>query len=542
MPGPLDGVRIVDFTWAWAGPYGAMLLSLLGADIVKIESRTRMDQARIGSIVLGQAKGNYNQQPMFNELNLGKRSIAMNLKAPGAAQVVKQLYAVSDAVMDNFRPGTLDKLGLGYDVMTAIRPDHILLSASALGASGPERNYGGYAPTFAALAGLVALAGQPGAEPMLDRRHRRPARRDGGGGWRCWRRSTTAIGRGSGMFVDHSARESVSMLIGDALLAAQIRPPANPTDEPERLGNGHRALAPHGLYRCAGESAAVAIVCRDDAQWAALLALSGLPLGADPRFATGLSRWKHRTALDAAIGAWTATQEAEPLAARLQAVGVPASVGRNADESPVRLATVPGPRRPGRGGAGGLRPAAGRAAAVAHVAHAGVDPGARPLARRRQPPRPCRNCWATTPPASPRWRRVAPWSDAGRALWDNLCQNENRRRHAERAAPSQGGSHAHRPNPFPPPIPAGADGHGAARRADPRRTPRRRSRPPAWPTPQAQEIIIPMAPADEGGDGLSGSGASEWLPFAVLLGPFLVVVSGLLWLTFRIDASEAEEE
>ena len=122
MPGPLAGVRIVDFTWAWAGPYGAMLLSLLGADVVKIESRTRMDQARIGSIVLGQAKGNYNQQPMFNELNLGKRSIAMNLKAPGAAQVVKDLYAVSDAVMDNFRPGTLDKLGLGYDVMTPFAP------------------------------------------------------------------------------------------------------------------------------------------------------------------------------------------------------------------------------------------------------------------------------------------------------------------------------------------------------------------------------------------------------------------------------------
>ncbi len=333
MPGPLAGVRIVDFTWAWAGPYGAMLLSLLGADVVKIESRTRMDQARIGSIVLGQAKGNHNQQPMFNELNLGKRSIAMNLKAPGAAQVVKDLYAVSDAVMDNFRPGTLDKLGLGYDVMTAIRPDHILLSASALGASGPERSYGGYAPTFAALAGLVALAGEPGAEPMLI------------GGTVDLRVGTGAAlallaalhhrdRTGRGMFIDHSARESISMLIGDALLAAQMRPPARPTDEPERLGNGHRARAPHGLYRCAGEGAAVAIVCRDDAQWEALLAVaaacgSDSALAADPRFATGLSRWKHRAALDAAIEAWTSTQAAEPLAARLQAAGVPASVGRD---------------------------------------------------------------------------------------------------------------------------------------------------------------------------------------------------------------------
>ena len=106
--GPLAGVRVIDFTWAWAGPYGAMLLSLLGADVVKIESRSRMDQARIGSIVLGQSKGNHNQQPMFAELNLGKRSIAMNLKAPGAAEVVKDLYATADAVIDNFRPGTLE--------------------------------------------------------------------------------------------------------------------------------------------------------------------------------------------------------------------------------------------------------------------------------------------------------------------------------------------------------------------------------------------------------------------------------------------------
>ncbi|MXY78210.1 MAG: CoA transferase [Chloroflexi bacterium] len=328
MPGPLAGVRVVDFTWAWAGPYGAMLLRLLGADVVKIESRTRMDQARIGSIVLGQAKGNYNQQPMFTELNLGKRSIAMNLKAPGAAQVVKDLYAISDAVMDNFRPGTLDKLGLGYDVMTAIRPDHILLSASALGATGPERSYGGYAPTFAALAGLVALAGQPGAEPMLI------------GGTVDLRVGTAAAlallaalhrrdRTGQGVFIDHSARESVAMLIGDALLAAQMRPPADPTDEPERLGNGHRAFAPHGLYPCAGDDAAVAIVCRDDAAWAALLAISGLPLGDDPRFATGLSRWKHRADLDAALGAWTRTQEAAPLAARLREAGVPASVSRS---------------------------------------------------------------------------------------------------------------------------------------------------------------------------------------------------------------------
>ena len=327
--GPLAGVRVIDFTWAWAGPYGAMLLSLLGADVVKIESRSRMDQARIGSIVLGQSKGNHNQQPMFAELNLGKRSIAMNLKAPGAAEVVKDFYATADAVIDNFRPGTLEKLGIGFDVMTAIRPDHVLVEASALGADGPERSYGGYAPTFAALAGLVSLTGNPGAAPMMI------------GGTVDLRVGTGAAlallaalhyrdRTGRGMWVDHSACESVSMLIGDALLAAQMRPPASATDEPERFGNGHRAFAPHGLYVCAGDESGVAIACRSDADWEALLGVSGLALGEDPRFATGLLRWKHREALDAAIGEWTATQDAEVLAGRLQEAGVAASVSRDA--------------------------------------------------------------------------------------------------------------------------------------------------------------------------------------------------------------------
>lgn len=333
--GPLAGLRILDFTWAWAGPYGAMILALLGADVIKLEGRTRLDQARMGSIALGRAKGNFNQQPMFTELNLGKRSIAINLKAPGATDVVKDLYGHADGVIDNFRPGTLDKLGLGYDVMTAIRADQILVSASALGAAGPERNYGGYAPTFAALAGLTSLTGRAGEDPMLL------------GGTIDLRVGTAAAlamlaaiayrdRTGRGLFVDHSAREATSILIGEEFLAAQMHPPAALTDAPERLGNGHRAFAPHGLYACAAESdhgdaGRIAISCRHDADWQALLAVWGTEApSTDARFATGLSRWKNREALDEAVAAWTATHSAADLAGRLGAAGVPATVSRDA--------------------------------------------------------------------------------------------------------------------------------------------------------------------------------------------------------------------
>ena len=161
MPGPLSGRRFIDFTWAWAGPYGALQLALLGAEVIKVESTTRMDHSRLRSLAAGQFKGGHNQAPMFNELNLNKRSITLNLKTPEAQQIVKQLAERSDGAIDNFRPGTLDKLGLGYDHLNAVRPEFVMVSSSAVGAAGPERNYVGYAPTFAALAASLTSPATP---------------------------------------------------------------------------------------------------------------------------------------------------------------------------------------------------------------------------------------------------------------------------------------------------------------------------------------------------------------------------------------------
>ena len=329
--GPLAGRRIVDFTWAWAGPYGAMLLALLGADVIKIESRTRLDQARVGSLALGRFKGTVDQQPMFNELNLGKRSLTLNFKGPGATDVVRDLLAVSDAAIDNFRPGTLDKLGLGYDAMRALRPDAILVSSSALGATGPERDYGGYAPTFAALAGLVAVSGHPNADPILM------------GGTIDLRVGTAAAlallvalhhrdRTGRGAFVDASARDAVAILIGEHFLGAQFAAQLNgPQQAP--LGNGHSSYAPHGIYPCRndpdGHERWLALACRTDAEWEAFCRASGLSaLTIDARFATGLGRWKSRQALDQAIGDWTRLLDPEDAAQRLLAAGVPASASR----------------------------------------------------------------------------------------------------------------------------------------------------------------------------------------------------------------------
>ena len=333
--GPLSGVRIVDFTWAWAGPYGTSLLAWLGADVIKVESRTRLDASRERSLTVGAFQGGFDQMPMFNELNLGKRSLALNLKTPQAKQIVKDLAAVSDAAIDNFRPGTLDRLDLGYDVLNTERPNFIMVSASALGATGPERDYAGYAPIFAALAGLAHLSGYPDGPPALM-----------GGNIDLRAGTVTALTlllalyhrdrTGAGQFVDVSARDAVAMHIGETFLEVAMN-----GRDPQRRGNEHSAFAPHDVYRCAPDPASegdgdstsegpvpewVAIACRSDDDWDALLRATGLDeLRSDARFRTGLRRWKHRAALNPIIEAWTGARSAPDAARVLLAAGLPAT-------------------------------------------------------------------------------------------------------------------------------------------------------------------------------------------------------------------------
>ena len=341
--GPLAGRRIIDFTWAWAGPYGAMLLALLGAEVIKVESATRIDHSRQRSLAMGSFSGGLNQAPMFNELNLNKLSIQLNLKTEGAKRAVRDLARASDGAIDNFRPGTLDKLGLGYEALREENAELVMVSASALGAAGPERNYTGYAPTFAALAGLAWLSGEPEEPPLM---------MGGSIDLRAGTAATLAMvsalhyreRTGRGQFVDSSSREAIAMHIGEEFLRCSLL-----GDDGDRLGNGHRAWAPHGAFRCASmhppngtgggtdDGAWLALACRSDREWEALCEVAGIGhLRTDARFSTGLRRWKHREELHRAVEAWTSEQAAAPAAQALNEAGVPASPslwGREIHES-----------------------------------------------------------------------------------------------------------------------------------------------------------------------------------------------------------------
>jgi len=315
---PLEGIRVLDFTWAWAGPQGTLLLALLGAEVIKVESRRRLDHARLRSLVAGPSTTGPDHSFIFNTLNLNKLSLTLNLSKPEAVEIARALAQKSDVVTENMRPGVLERLGLGYEALRSIKPDIIMLSSSAVGGTGPERLYTGYAPTFAALGGLAYITGRPAG---------RPAPLMGTIDLRVG--STIAFAvlaalyyrkrTGNGQYIDLSSAEAVSVLMGDAFMDYTMNSRVQ-----ERMGNRDRAIAPHNCYPCKGEQW-VTIVAGTEGEWQALCEVIGdRRLTEDERFADTYRRWENQEALDGLIGEWTAERSPQAVMETLQAVGVAA--------------------------------------------------------------------------------------------------------------------------------------------------------------------------------------------------------------------------
>ncbi len=294
----LEGVRVLDFTWAAAGPYATLLLGFLGAEVTRVESTRRLDPARSG--FLARYDG-VDASPIFNELNLNKRSLQVDLTQPEGLELVHRLAGEVDVVVDNFRPGVMARFGLGPTELLTRHPGLVVASSSANGATGPDAMDAGLASIFAATGGLSEQTGYVDGPPTevgdpVDYRSG----------------AALAVGilaallhaarTGEGHHVDVSSREVVIASAPDALLAHVLGVSWQP-----RVGNGHRTMAPHGVYACRdGRWVAVAV---DENERAAL---SGL-LGGDLRD------------LEDALSAWTLTMPAAAAAAELNGAGVPAS-------------------------------------------------------------------------------------------------------------------------------------------------------------------------------------------------------------------------
>jgi crotonobetainyl-CoA:carnitine CoA-transferase CaiB-like acyl-CoA transferase len=312
---PLGGVRIADFTIHAAGPFCTQLLSQLGAECIKIESKTRLDAFRKPHAVYGRMSA-----ATFDQVSVNKLSVRLNLKQPEAVALAKRLVSISDVAAESFRAGVMKRLGLGFEDLRAVKPDILLLSLSSCGQSGPDSHFAGYAPLFGAWGGLGWMTGYADGPPV-EMRHVM----DHSAGIHAAVATIAALHQrrrtGRAQHIDLAAREVASAMIGDVLIQASLG------ITPVRPGNGHLSMAPHGVYATQQPDRWLTLAVRNDAEWQALVRELDQPAASsDPRFATGAERLRHREELDVLLTQWLAACNADATAERLQRAGVCAHV------------------------------------------------------------------------------------------------------------------------------------------------------------------------------------------------------------------------
>ncbi|MGK0259944.1 MAG: crotonobetainyl-CoA:carnitine CoA-transferase CaiB-like acyl-CoA transferase [Candidatus Azotimanducaceae bacterium] len=316
---PLNGIRVLDLTWAWAGPFCSLNLAHLGAEVIRIESANRPDLYRRLPLFPEGEEG-LNKSGMFNQWNQGKASMTVNLATEEGVQIIKDLIPHTDVVVQNFATGVLERMGLGYDILKDINPGIILASISGYGQSGPYRDYMGYGPAIPPLTGLSAATGYVDGEAeeiglsMPD-----PT----AGITAAYGVIAALIERdssGVGEHLDVSLWEATAVLNAQAWMTHQAGEPAL-----SRMGNRHPNMAPHGAFRTKGEDQWVSIACRNDREWQALAALMAVDIDIDlNRFTTLSDRLANVDALEAQVSEWTNSQDAWHITTTLQAIDIPA--------------------------------------------------------------------------------------------------------------------------------------------------------------------------------------------------------------------------
>jgi len=309
--GPLHGVRVLEVTKIWAGPYTGKLLAFLGAEVIRVESYDSLDATR--------AFGNndINDAPGFQAINPGKYSVQVSMKGEEGRRLVRELAKVSDIFIENLRPGAAQRMGLGYEALRAAKRDIIAVSMSMYGNEGPLSYQTGYAPCFSALAGICHMAGYEDGPPvLLNQRYG-----DSSYGTAAAYAAVVALlhrrRTGEGQFVDVSAVESLTAMLGDSFMEYFVT-----GQVPERQGARHPEMAPHGLYPCADEEW-ISIAVQADEEWRALCEVMNEPRLA-ARYPDLRSRRAHMRELDENLAAWTRTRSARQLSEELQRRGVAA--------------------------------------------------------------------------------------------------------------------------------------------------------------------------------------------------------------------------
>jgi crotonobetainyl-CoA:carnitine CoA-transferase CaiB-like acyl-CoA transferase len=337
---PLEGIRVADFSWFGAGPIATQTLGTFGAEVIRIESETRIDALRVVQPVAlnpdGSFKTGYNASGYFNNFNSSKLGITLNLNTEKGQEIGYKIIEKSDVFLTNFTPRVIEKWNLRYDQIKAVNPKIIAAYQPMQGLEGPHRDFLGFGAVLTPVTGISYMSGFPNRPPMgVGTNYPDYVVNPG--------HTITAVlaalryrnKTGKGQLVELPQIESVVNVLGtavpDYLANGNVQ---------MRSGNRSRVAAPHGAFRCADDPESVnspdrwvAIACRDDREWMELCqALGHAEAAGEPRFETFEARKANEDDLEAMISEWLRDRRAEDVMALLQGAGIPCGVVQNSQD------------------------------------------------------------------------------------------------------------------------------------------------------------------------------------------------------------------
>lgn len=341
-PLPLQGLRVLDFTVVWAGPYATMMLADYGAEVIRVESLQHFPSTTRGLVprppaaLLASAshllvgfpdwepgEHPWNRHPMFNNHARNKLSMTVDLTRPEGREVLRRLVLLSDVLVENNALGVMAKLGLDYATVRAWKPDIIYVAMPGFGCTGPYRAYQAFGSNVEALCGFTAIRGYADT----DLRATTPvyymdAASGSGAAFAVLCALHHRERTGQGQHIDFAQAENMLPHIGEFLLEAAMH-----GRDARPMGNHHPAMAPHNCYPCQGEDRWIVLAVATDAEWERLRHALGNPAWAQAAyFATLAGRLQHQDALDQHLAAWTSTQDARTVMEHLQRLGVAAGM------------------------------------------------------------------------------------------------------------------------------------------------------------------------------------------------------------------------
>ena len=319
---PLKGIRVANFGWVWAGPVAGQTLAFLGAEVYKVESRARID---INRTLPPFAEGVRDpDRSLQNHAGwAGNGSVTLNLKHPAARELALQLVAKCDAAIENFGPGAMEDLGLGYEQLRSVKPDLVMLSMPAAGLHGPLKDVRTYGMSLTSLTGLDSVTGYAGGPPVPVENAISDPYNGVLGAFAVLVALMYRNRTGKGQHIDYSQQEAVMQLAAPAFMDYVMNGRVAST-----IGNQHPlgAGAPHGVFPCSGDDRWISIAVMNDGEWAGLVEAMGHPAWASaPEFTSAGMRVKSIDTLHEHMAAWTRDHDDYELAALLQSHDVAAA-------------------------------------------------------------------------------------------------------------------------------------------------------------------------------------------------------------------------